>query len=153
VRDLLGIVSRDGDGTVHASCRAPYIDDLDSLPFPAWDVLGRRVSAPLRSVDLQLPLHADGDARDVARLPVLVHVLRPLHVGKLGRYHSVEYVMEMCRHAGARGARHVIFYDDLFTVKKKRVVELCEAMVRAKLPFTWSCNSHPTCSISRPCSS
>src|SRR5204862_4541937 len=50
---------------------------------------------------------------------------------------------EMCQQLAAMGTRHVLFYNDLFTVKKKRVIELCEAMIRARLPFTWSCNSHP----------
>src|SRR6185295_9501953 len=39
-RDLAGVVGRENDGAVHANCRAPYIDDLDGLPFPAWDLLG-----------------------------------------------------------------------------------------------------------------
>jgi radical SAM superfamily enzyme YgiQ (UPF0313 family) len=143
VRDLLGVVSRDADGGVHASCRAPYLDDLDGLPFPAWDVLGD--AFPHRFG----PSIFNYRTTPVATLvtsrgcPFSCTFCDRSTSGKLGRYHSVEYVMEMCRMLAARGARHVIFYDDLFTVKKKRVVELCEAMVREKLPFTWSCNSHP----------
>jgi anaerobic magnesium-protoporphyrin IX monomethyl ester cyclase len=143
VRDLLGVVSRDAPDDVHASCRAPYIDDLDSLPFPAWDVLGdvfpHRFGPSIfnyRTTPVATLVTSRG-------CPFSCTFCDRSTSGKLGRYHSVEYVMEMCRMLAARGARHVIFYDDLFTVKKKRVIELCEAMVREKLPFTWSCNSHP----------
>jgi radical SAM superfamily enzyme YgiQ (UPF0313 family) len=142
-RDILGVVGRDASGAVHASCRAPYLDDLDSLPFPAWDVLGD--AFPHRFG----PSIFNYRCTPVATLvtsrgcPFSCTFCDRSTSGKLGRYHSVEYVMEMCRMLAARGARHVIFYDDLFTVKKKRVIELCEALVRAKLPFTWSCNSHP----------
>jgi radical SAM superfamily enzyme YgiQ (UPF0313 family) len=128
---------------VRANCRAPYLDDLDSLPFPAWDVLGD--AFPHRFG----PSIFNYRCTPVATLvtsrgcPFSCTFCDRSTSGKLGRYHSVEYVMEMCRMLAARGARHVIFYDDLFTVKKKRVIELCEALVRARLPFTWSCNSHP----------
>ncbi len=143
VSSLPGVVGRDVAGAVHANCRAPYIDDLDSLPFPAWDVLGDA-----------FPHRFGPSIFNYRRTPMATLVTSrgcPFSCtfcdrstsGKLGRYHSVEYVMAMCRMLAVRGARHVIFYDDLFTVKRKRVVELCEAMVRAKLPFTWSCNSHP----------
>ncbi|MEB2283584.1 MAG: radical SAM protein [Myxococcales bacterium] len=143
IHDLPGVVVRGGDGAVRANCRAPYIDDLDALPFPAWDVLGDA-----------FPHRFGPSIFNYRRTPVATLVSSrgcPFSCtfcdrstsGKLGRYHGVEYVMEMCRMLAARGARHVMFYDDLFTVKRKRVVELCEAMIRAELPFTWSCNSHP----------
>jgi radical SAM superfamily enzyme YgiQ (UPF0313 family) len=140
---LAGVVARDGDGGIHANCRAPYIDDLDGLPFPAWDVLGD--AFPHRFGPSIFNYRCTPMATLVTSrgCPFSCTFCDRSTSGKLGRYHSVEYVMEMCRMLAERGARHVIFYDDLFTVKKKRVIELCEAMVRAQLPFTWSCNSHP----------
>jgi anaerobic magnesium-protoporphyrin IX monomethyl ester cyclase len=141
--DVTGVISRNGDGSVHANCRAPYLDDLDSLPFPAWDVLGD--AFPHRFGPSIFNYRCTPMATLVTSrgCPFSCTFCDRSTSGKLGRYHSVDYVMEMCRMLAKRGARHVIFYDDLFTVKKKRVVELCEAMVRARLPFTWSCNSHP----------
>ena len=140
---LDGVVSRTAGGMVRASCRAPYIDDLDGLPFPAWDLLGGA-----------FPHRFGPSIFNYRRTPVATLVTSrgcPFSCtfcdrstsGAKGRYHSVEYVMEMCRALAATGVRHVVFYDDLFTVKKRRVVALCEAMIRARLPFTWSCNSHP----------
>lgn len=140
---LTGVVSRTADGGVRANCRAPYIDDLDALPFPAWDLLGD--AFPHRFG----PSIFNYRCTPVATLvtsrgcPFSCTFCDRSTSGKRGRYHGVEYVMEMCRALAAKGARHVLFYDDLFTVKKQRVVELCEAMIRARLPFTWSCNSHP----------
>jgi MoaA/NifB/PqqE/SkfB family radical SAM enzyme len=63
--------------------------------------------------------------------------------GKRGRWHSVEYVVRMMRQMSDYGVKHILFYDDLFTVNKARVRQLCEAMLDHKLDFTWSCNSHP----------
>lgn len=140
---LPGVVGRDAAGVVHASCRAPYLDDLDALPFPAWDVLGD--AFPHRFGPSIFNYRCTPMATLVTSrgCPFSCTFCDRSTSGKLGRYHGVEYVMEMCRMLAARGTRHVMFYDDLFTVKKKRVVELCEAMIHAKLPFTWSCNSHP----------
>jgi radical SAM superfamily enzyme YgiQ (UPF0313 family) len=140
---MTGVVCRGADGAVHANCRAPYIDDLDSLPFPAWDLLGddfpHRFGPSIfnyRCTPIATLVTSRG-------CPFSCTFCDRSTSGKRGRYHSVEYVMEMCRALAARGVRHVLFYDDLFTVKKQRVIELCEAMIRAQLPFTWSCNSHP----------
>jgi radical SAM superfamily enzyme YgiQ (UPF0313 family) len=140
---LLGVVSRDGAGTVCASPRAPYVEDLDALPFPAWDLLGDAFPhrfGPSIFNYRRTPVASIVTSRGC---PFSCSFCDRSTSGKLGRYHGVEYVMELCHDLAARGVRHVLIYDDLFTVKKRRVVELCEAMIRARLPFTWSCNSHP----------
>ena len=63
--------------------------------------------------------------------------------GRRGRFHGVDYVVAMCRRLERMGVRHILFYDDLFTVKAGRVVELCERFLAEGFRFTWSCNSHP----------
>jgi radical SAM superfamily enzyme YgiQ (UPF0313 family) len=57
--------------------------------------------------------------------------------------HSVEYVVGLCRHLADLGIRHIIFVDDLFTVRKQRVIDLCHAFLDQGFTFSWSCNSHP----------
>jgi radical SAM superfamily enzyme YgiQ (UPF0313 family) len=57
--------------------------------------------------------------------------------------HSVEYVAGLCRHLVDLGVRHIIFVDDLFTVRKQRVIDLCNAFLDEGFTFSWSCNSHP----------
>lgn len=39
--EIEGISYRDGDGTVQQNPVRPYNEDLDSLPFPAWDLISR----------------------------------------------------------------------------------------------------------------
>src|SRR5262249_6082767 len=51
--------------------------------------------------------------------------------------------VRLCRQLGDSGVRHIIFVDDLFTVRKQRVVDLCEAFLDNGFTFSWSCNSHP----------
>jgi anaerobic magnesium-protoporphyrin IX monomethyl ester cyclase len=137
-----GLVRRDESGRAVANERTPYITDLDALPPPAWDLVP------------DFPHRFQPSLFSYRRSPVATLVTSrgcPFSCafcdrstsGKLGRYHSTESVLDLCGRLVDLGVRHVIFYDDLFTVKKKRVVELCEAFLSAGFEFTWSCNSHP----------
>jgi radical SAM superfamily enzyme YgiQ (UPF0313 family) len=139
--DVPGLCYR-GEGTVRANPRAPYIDDLDSLPLPAWDLLP------------DFPHRFQPSLFAYPRTPVATLITSrgcPFSCsfcdrstsGKRGRMHSVAYVVELCRHLVGLGVRHIIFVDDLFTVRKQRVVELCNAFLDEGFTFSWSCNSHP----------
>jgi anaerobic magnesium-protoporphyrin IX monomethyl ester cyclase len=139
--DLPGVAHRSG-GLVMANPRAPYIDDLDALPTPAWDLLP------------DFPHRFQPTLFGYPRTPVATLITSrgcPFTCvfcdrstsGRKGRLHGVDRVMALCRELAERGARHILFLDDLFTVRKQRVVDLCHALIDAELDLTWSCNSHP----------
>ncbi len=130
------------DGLVRANPRAPYIDDLDQLPMPAWDLLP------------DFPHRFQPSLFGYPRTPVATLITSrgcPFSCtfcdrstsGRKGRMHSVAQVVRLCRELVERGTRHIMFLDDLFTVRKNRVVELCQAFLDEGFDFTWSCNSHP----------
>lgn len=144
VRDVPGLVFRDDAGVARANARAPYLDgvELDQLPEPAWDLVP------------DFPLRFQPNVFNYRQTPVASLVTSrgcPFSCmfcdrstsGRRGRFHSVEYVVAMCRRLEAMGVRHILFYDDLFTVNRPRVVELCERFLAEGFRFTWSCNSHP----------
>jgi radical SAM superfamily enzyme YgiQ (UPF0313 family) len=39
------------------------------------------------------------------------------------------------------GVSNVVFLADLFTVNRRQVIELCQRIIDARLPFKWQCNS------------
>jgi radical SAM superfamily enzyme YgiQ (UPF0313 family) len=142
-RGTAGLVVRDGS-CVRANPRAPYLDgaELDLLPEPAWDLVP------------DFPLRFQPNVFNYRTTPVASLVTSrgcPFSCtfcdrstsGRRGRYHSADYVMHLCERLDALGVRHILFYDDLFTVNKPRVIELCERFLAAGFEFTWSCNSHP----------
>ncbi len=142
-RGVAGLVYRDGT-TARANPRAPYLDgdELDGLPEPAWDLVP------------DFPLRFQPNVFNYRHTPVASLVTSrgcPFSCtfcdrstsGRKGRFHGVDYVMRLCRRLADAGVRHVLFYDDLFTVNKPRVIELCERFLEAGFTFTWSCNSHP----------
>ncbi len=130
------------DGEIVANRRAAYITELDVLPLPAWDLVP---GFPHRFHPSLLSYRRSPVATLVTSrgCPFSCSFCDRSTSGKLGRYHSTDSVLRHCRHLVDLGVRHVIFYDDLFTVKRRRVVELCEGFLDAGFDFTWSCNSHP----------
>jgi len=141
VADVPGLAYR-RDGRVHANPRAPYIDDLDTLPMPAWDLLSdfpHRFQPSLFSYP-RTPVATLITSRGC---PFSCSFCDRSTSGRKGRMHSVDYVVRLCRHLVERGVRHITFVDDLFTVRKQRVIDLCHAFLDAGFTFSWSCNSHP----------
>ena len=140
---IAGLVRR-ASGGVQAAARAPYLDGdaLDRLPAPAWDLLP------------EFPLRFQPNVFNYRHTPVASIITSrgcPFSCafcdrstsGRRGRFHGVDYVVALCRRLSTLGVRHVLFYDDLFTVSRPRVVELCERFLGENFRFTWSCNSHP----------
>ncbi|HJQ85196.1 MAG TPA: radical SAM protein [Candidatus Binatia bacterium] len=142
-RDIPGLVWHE-DGAVRANPRAAFLDgeELDRLPEPAWDLVP------------DFPLHFQPNVFNYRATPVASVITSrgcPFSCsfcdrstsGRRGRFHGVDYVVAMCRRLERLGVRHVLFYDDLFTVSRRRIVELCERFLSEGFRFTWSCNSHP----------
>jgi len=141
VAGVPGLAYRDDD-TVLANPRAPYIEDLDALPMPAWDLLP------------DFPHRFQPSLFGYPRSPVATLITSrgcPFSCtfcdrstsGRKGRMHSVESVVALCRELVDRGTRHIMFLDDLFTVRKDRVIDICNAFIAEGFDFSWSCNSHP----------
>jgi len=141
IDDVAGLAFR-RDGRVCANPRAPYIDDLDALPPPAWDLLP------------DFPHRFQPSIFSYPRTPVATLITSrgcPFSCtfcdrstsGRKGRMHSVESVVALCAMLVERGVRHITFVDDLFTVRKQRVIDLCHAFLDHGFDFSWSCNSHP----------
>jgi radical SAM superfamily enzyme YgiQ (UPF0313 family) len=142
-RGVAGLVYRDGEA-VRVNPRAPYLDgdDLDRLPEPAWDLVP---DFPLRFQPNVFNYRATPVASVITSrgCPFSCTFCDRSTSGRKGRYHGVEYVVQMCRRLEGLGVKHILFYDDLFTVSRRRVLELCERFLGEGFRFTWSCNSHP----------
>jgi anaerobic magnesium-protoporphyrin IX monomethyl ester cyclase len=55
------------------------------------------------------------------------------------RRRPVEYVIEELQMAKSYGFNYMYFVDDIFTVDRRLVRDLCDAMVEAKLDLLWPC--------------
>ncbi|HYC22559.1 MAG TPA: radical SAM protein [Candidatus Bathyarchaeia archaeon] len=144
VRSVAGLVYRDAErgGKVHANPRAAYLEDLDALPLPAWDLVPNFPYAFSPSM-FNYRRSPVGTLITQRGCPFSCTFCDRSTSGRKGRWHSVDYVVRMMRQMQDYGVKHILFYDDLFTVNKARVKELCRAMLDHGMDFSWSCNSHP----------
>lgn len=137
LKDVKGIIYREGEEFRQTSPR-PYIQDLDSLPFPAYHLL-----PPLS--------HYHPTPASYRRLPVGILMTSrgcPFHCtfcdrsifGNTTRFHSTERVLAevewMIRELGAKEIR---FFDDTFTLKRDRAAEICAGLNDLHLNFPWTC--------------
>ena len=62
----------------------------------------------------------------------------PQYWGRRIRFHSVKYFVEQIERLFARGTPFFYFSDDTFTIDQKRVIEICQSIIRKKLNITWA---------------
>jgi len=131
------------DGKAVRTGGMPFIDDLDSIPFPARDLIPQ---------DLFWPnVH---NARYRKCMSILTSRGCPFNCsfcasrivsGKKYRMHSAEYVleeMEMLRNH--YGAQQLIITDDTFTINHERLEKICRGMIDKRLDLAWFCFSQVT---------
>ncbi|HEV7299748.1 MAG TPA: radical SAM protein [Tepidisphaeraceae bacterium] len=114
-------------------------NDLDGLPFPAWDLLPDFPKAyPLAVYD-----YPRGPVATIAAsrgCPFHCKFCDTSTFGARVRYYSPAKVVEMMQHLNERyGVRHVLFVDDLFLASKLRTTEFCNLLLASGLKMTWSC--------------
>ena len=131
--DVPGIYWRDRDGEVVANpgCLPP-IEDLDTLPFPAYDLIDlpaywrRQGIAPI-------PRRRYASLFSSRGCPYRCSYCHDVF-GKRFRPHSAERVVdeiERCRRE--YGVEEVEFLDDAFNARPKRVIEVCDLIRRRGL--------------------
>lgn len=130
---------RDADGRAIANPRRTRILDLDELPLPAYDKL------PGFPHDYHLPLFSyvkrHGATMITSRgCPYTCSFCDRTVYERLYKTNSAAYVHENMKLLRDRfGVHHINFYDDLFTAKKQRVVELCEILIAKPLGMQFNC--------------
>lgn len=126
-------------GAIKTTQRRAFIKDLDTLPFPAWDILDgfphRYAPAPFKVKSL--PSASLVSSRGCPNQCVFCD--RSVF-GTGCHAFSADYVIEMMLALYHRhGIRHICFEDDTFITFKTRMKEICERLINLKLNLTWSC--------------
>jgi anaerobic magnesium-protoporphyrin IX monomethyl ester cyclase len=135
---ISGLVWRRGDEVVDNTPRE-RISDLDSLPFPAYEML------PGFPAEYNLPLfsfiNVPGATMITSRGCPYQCSYCDRSVFRQGyRANSPEYVYEHMKYLRGRfGIRHIHVYDDLFTTNRKRITKICELLVAKPLGININC--------------
>ena len=135
-----GLVFRREDRIISTKPRS-RINDLDSLPPPAFDLLPhlpKYYRVPLQSA-YRYPCISLVTSRGCPNQCVFCD--RKVF-GNYPRFHSAQFVMEMVRDLRKYyRIKSIMFEDDNFVSSKERLYELLGMFQREKIDLNWSCNA------------
>jgi radical SAM superfamily enzyme YgiQ (UPF0313 family) len=135
---VLGVTYREKNCIRNSPARQ-FISDLDSLPFPAFHLL------PMTRYRLHPP-----HGKRMPSIPIITSRGCPYRCiycsksvfGRQYRANSPTYVVdEIERLMDKFNVREVTFYDDVFTLDKKRVSAICEELERRRIEIPWTCET------------
>ncbi len=135
---ITGLAWRD-NGQVVTNPVREHIENLDTLPFPAYEKLAgfpKGYQLPLFSY-----IQAPGATMVTSRGCPYQCSYCDRSVFKRGfRYNSAEYIYRHMQYLNTRfGVRHLNIYDDLFTLNRKRITELCTLLTAKPLGMHFNC--------------
>ncbi|MHA2142701.1 MAG: B12-binding domain-containing radical SAM protein [Candidatus Thorarchaeota archaeon] len=138
MREVKGIAFFDKSGNFVMTERQPLVQDLDSIPFPAYDLFPIHHYALMREPNIQnnercLPILSSRGCPYTCnfcyRMDPGIRLRSPENIVREMQFLIEEY-----------GVRYFAFIDELFMVSVKRTRELCNAFIEAELNVRWSCN-------------
>ena len=116
---------------------APPVQNLDSLPFPARDLIDYRLYRSI--LTRRNPMTTVITSRGC---PYSCNFCSNIESGKKVRYRSAGNVADELEQVhNSYGISDFLFFDELFTSNKKRVHEICDEILRRKLSIRWHCRS------------
>ncbi len=137
LKGIAGIVFPDGEKTV-INERRSLINDIDSIPFPAYELF------PVEYYRLLRMPHCSN--RDFI-MPLLsgrgctFRCTFCYRMDKGFRPRSNEAIIEEIRFLKKRyGVTYIAFADELLMTSRKRTISLCEDFIREDLNIKWDCN-------------
>ncbi len=124
-----GLIARDFENPP-----AGFADDLDSIPFPARHLLpNERYSYILSEGKVTTMFTSRG-------CPYHCVFCDKAVFGSKWRARSAANVLDEIDFINKNfGISSIIFYDDLFTLKKERVIQICRGILEKGLRIEWKC--------------
>jgi anaerobic magnesium-protoporphyrin IX monomethyl ester cyclase len=120
--------------------KRPVVADLDDLPTPQWSLLpSLKNYRPAIGNYRKLPVAIIVSSRGC---PFPCTICDRAVSGTKVRLRSAKHVVdEMETLTTEFGAREIIFFDDLFTVNRNRVMDICDEIIKRGLKIVWNCES------------
>lgn len=126
---IKGIIFRE-NGQLNITEKRPFIENLDSLPFPAWDLLPDVLKYYQQSVTRldKLPAVSLTTSRGC---PYQCTFCARNVFGNKTRTHSAEYIMKVIRYLIKKyRVKSLCIEDENFVIFRKRLIQLCNKMMK-----------------------
>lgn len=136
--EIQGVVFKK-DGKIINTGISPIVEDLDLLGFPArhliditkyTSLLGKDDTITTMITSRGCPFKCTFCDRPSS--PILSKF----------RWHSAKHVAEEMESCIKMGIKEAFIYDDTFTVRKDRILQLCEEIQKRKIKFRWDVRAH-----------
>jgi len=139
ISEIQGIAYRTGEDIVLNSQRT-FIRNLDSLPFPAYHLVDmEKYLRPER-----IRYRSTQYLREISMITSrgcphsCIFCSIHLHMGKVWRAHSEEYVIRHIEHVvNDYGVEHIHFEDDNLTLDTKRFEAILDGIIQRGVKFSW----------------
>lgn len=159
IRDLVREMAKGGDGWQHVrgigflrdgsvviNEAYPFIRDLDVIPIPDRTLLPKGVEY-YNPIVKRIPATTALTSRGCPAK--CTYCCAPTFYGTRYRYRSPESVVKELEVLQDMGYREVFYRDEVFTLKRERVVQICKRILDRKIDMTWICSSR-TDSVDKP---
>jgi anaerobic magnesium-protoporphyrin IX monomethyl ester cyclase len=137
LKEILGLSFFDAKGEKVVTPDRPLIpgNKLDSIPFPAWDMLPFDRYTALNRERLFYIFTSRG-------CPFRCIYCQKELTGRGFRTRSVENIVDELEHiVKDYQPGNVLFIDELFTCQKKRVYAICDEIIKRGLKLNWACET------------
>ena len=135
---IAGISYRKDGEVVSNPARSRNID-LDSLPFLAYHLLPWRRYKPHPPHGRSLPFAAIITSRGCPYR--CSYCSKPIFGNKFRGQSPERVVEEVAYHKSKFGIKEFAFYDDVFTLNKKRAYAIADEIIRRRLKIHWTCEA------------
>ena len=137
---IQGLVYRTADGTVQVTPRRDLIKDVDSLPFPARDLVDMSRLGTHKYIDVGRVSATMISSRGCPFKCAFCS--SHITMGKVYRFRSAENVLaEIDELVNHYHVNHIAFEDDTFTLNRDRVEAICQGLIQRNYDLTWYCLS------------
>lgn len=135
---ILGISYRKDGGVVSNPARSKNID-MDSLPFLAYHLLPWRKYKPHPPHGRALPFAAIITSRGCPYR--CSYCSKPIFGNKFRGQSPERVVEEVAYHQRKFGIQEFAFYDDVFTLDKRRAYTIADEIIKRGLKIHWTCEA------------